>query len=88
MAKFQEVPKGRGLLLQEALDSARKRAPGLTLNRPRAVRTAVASLPRLAARWPGNSVAWQLGARAAAQNSSFRTVSNSEFPRLLPSCML
>ncbi len=54
MAKFQEVPKGRGLLLQEALDSARKRAPGLTLNRPRAVRTAVASLPP----------AWQLGGRA------------------------
>ena len=78
MAKLQEVPKRPGLLLQEALDSARKRAPGLTLNRPRAVRTAVASLPP----------AWQLGARAAAQNSSFRTVSNSEFPRLLPSSML
>jgi len=78
MAKFQEVAKGRGLLLRETLDIARKRPPGLTLNRPQAVRTAVASL----------LPAWQLGGRAAAQNCSFRTVSNSEFPRLLPSCML
>lgn len=78
MANFQEVAKGPGLLLQEALDIARKRPPGLILNRPRTFRTAVASLPP----------AWHLGGRAAAQNCSFRTVSNSEFPRLLPSSML
>lgn len=55
MAKFQEVAKGPGLLLQEALDSARERPPGLILNRPRAVpHRGRQPPPCLAARCPGS----------------------------------
>ena len=61
MAKFQEVAKGPGLLLQEALDSARKRPPGLILNRPRAVpHRGRQPPPCLAARCPGSCSELQL----------------------------